>query len=69
MNSFERKIAKNMEDHGWFTEIHEEKKSSQRIVDIFAYKPKTGKMFWKPLSARPGGKQQRIVALDIQSRE
>ena len=46
MNSFERKIAKNMEDHGWFTEIHEEKKSSQRIVDILAYKPRTGKMFY-----------------------
>ena len=46
MNNFESRIAKNMEDHGWFTEIHEETKASDRIVELYAYKPKTGKTFY-----------------------
>ena len=49
MNAFEKRITKNMEEHGWFTEIHEDEKAS-KVVDILAYRPKTGKMFYGNLS-------------------
>ena len=60
MNAFEKRIAKNMEDHGWFTEIHEEDQS-QGIIDILAYKPKSGKMFYGNLTQLSRTKNKEIM--------
>lgn len=50
MNIFEEKIARNFEEHGWFTEILEEENTHKHRIDILAYKPKTGKTFYGDLA-------------------
>ncbi len=50
MNIFEERIARNFEDHGWFTEILEEANENKPRIDILAYKPKTGKTFYGNLA-------------------
>ena len=60
MNAFEKHIAKNMENHGWFTEIHE-KEQITGIIDILAYKPKSGKMFYGNLSQLTQARNKEIM--------
>ena len=50
MNIFEKRIARNFEEHGWFTEILEEEETPKHRIDILAYKPKTGKTFYGDLA-------------------